>query len=308
MKDIVLAVVGPTASGKTSCAVELCKRLNGEVICADSMQIYKEMQIGTAAPTESEKSGIIHHLFNFITPDIKFNVSLYQDKALNTIEKIISRNKLPVLAGGTGLYVNSITYNLDFTKTSEDNELRDELSELYDNNPELVYNMLISIEPDSKDRIHINDKKRLIRRLEILKDGRVGDYNFNNYNDKYEFFIVGLTKERSKLYEDINKRVDVMFQCGLESEVREVYNKYGSDITAFSAIGYKEFLPYFNKEETIDNVSYSIKQNTRRFAKRQLTWFKRDKRIIWYNTDDYKNINDLCNSIVFDFNNWRKNI
>ena len=286
-KGKVYIVAGPTASGKTGLAVELAKRINGEVVSADSMQIYREMAIGTALPTEEEKQGIPHHLLEIVAPDEKFSAAMYQERAFAAIDDILSRGKTPVVAGGTGLYINSIVYRLDFTSTEEDPQLRAELSARYDADPTALYRELLEKDPASGERIHLNDKLRVIRRLEILAKGDGGEYDFQRENNDYEFVMVALTKNRPDLYADINRRVDIMAGEGLTEEVRTVYEKYGSEITAFSAIGYKEFVPYFLGECTEETAYEQIKQNTRRFAKRQLTWFRRDQRFLWLDTAEF---------------------
>ncbi len=298
MKNRVIVVAGPTASGKTACAVQLCKILGGEVVSADSMQIYDEMSIGTALPTDEEKQGIAHHMLAFIHPDTKYNASMYQKDALSAVNSIISKGKIPVIAGGTGLYVNSLTYRLDFTQTAANEELRAQLSDEYDKDPAAMYQSMLRLDPSAENRIHLHDKKRIIRRMEIHMQSGGGEYDFFKENDDFDFVLIGLTKQREKLYDDINARVDIMMGMGLEAEARRIYEKYGSCITAFSAIGYKEFLPYFYGECCLFDTVEKIKQNTRRFAKRQLTWFKRDKRFKWYFSDAYESVDALCQDIV----------
>ena len=304
MKKRVIIIAGPTASGKTSLAVALAKRIDGEVVSADSMQIYRGMAIGTALPTEEEKQGVPHHLLEIVEPNEKFSAALYQKRAIAAIEDILSRGKTPIVAGGTGLYINSITYNLDFTETSENTALREELSARYDADPQAVYSELIGKDPESAARIHANDKLRVIRRLEILAQGEAGDYDFQRENEDYDFLMFALTRDRAQLYEDINRRVDIMRDMGLTEEVESVYRAFGGDITAFSAIGYKEFLPYFNGEESLEEAYETIKRNTRRFAKRQLTWFRRDQRINWINTDDFKDKHEIVDHIINHY--WSK--
>ena len=298
MKKTVLIVIGPTASGKTSCSIELAKRLNGEIVSADSMQIYKDMYIGTAAPTAEEKQGILHHLLGFVSPDEEYNVAKYQKDAFKVIDDILKRGKVPIVTGGTGLYINSLTYDLDFTQTKGNDDIRKQIGDEYDSDPVKIYNEILNNDPAAKDRIHINDKKRVVRRVEIIRSNGVGEYNFFKYNDRYDFKLIGLLKERTKLYNDINRRVDIMMDMGLEKEVKYVYDKYGKDITAFLAIGYKEFLPYFEGSAPLEDVIYKIKQNTRHYAKRQLTWFKRDNRIHWYNVDEFIDLDMFYNQII----------
>ncbi len=287
MNREVLVIVGPTAAGKSAVAVEAARLLGGEIVSCDSMQIYKDMRIGTAVPDEDERGGVPHHMLEVISPAEPYSVAMYQKDAFSAIEDILSRGKLPIVVGGTGLYVNSLTYRLDFTRTCADEEMRARLSGEYDADPDGVYNRLLQAEPDCSERIHKNDKKRIIRRLEIIEQGGTDKYDFMQENDDYNFYIAGITKERSVLYKDIERRVDVMLSRGLADEVRRIYNEYGKDITAFSAIGYKEFLPYFKGLQSLEETVADIKKNTRHFAKRQMTWFKRDKRVIWYDIAEH---------------------
>ena len=301
-KGKVYIVAGPTASGKTGLAVELAKLLNGEVVSADSMQIYREMAIGTALPTEEEKQGIPHHLLEIVAPDEKFSAAMYQERAFAAIDEILARGKTPIVAGGTGLYINSLTYLLDFTSTADDPQLRAELSERYDADPAALYAELLEKDPASGERIHLNDKLRVVRRLEILAKGDGGEYDFQRENAEYDFVMIALTKDRQDLYADINRRVDIMAGEGLTAEVKTIYDKYGSEITAFSAIGYKEFVPYFLGECSEEAAYDQIKQNTRRFAKRQLTWFRRDHRFHWLDTTEFPNKSAMAEYVINQ--NW----
>ena len=295
----VLFIVGPTAAGKTDISLEVAKRLGGEVVSADSMQIYDELSIGTARPAAESLQGIPHHLFGFLPPDSEYSVAKYQSDALSVIENILSRSKLPIVVGGTGLYINSLVYDIDFTKTAPDYKLRDTLSKQYDEEgADTLYKSLIAIDPDSANRIHKNDKKRLIRRLEILLHKDTPEYAFRVPQERYALIFVGINKARETLYQDIEKRVDLMMAKGLEAEVRNIYEKYGADITAFSAIGYKEFLPYFKGEMDIDSVIKTIKRNTRRFAKRQLTWFRREENVKWFFADDSSDNQTVIEAIL----------
>ncbi len=295
----VYVVLGPTASGKTDLAVEIAKKVGGEVISADSMQIYKEMDIGTAKPTTEEMQGIKHHLIDIVYPNEEYSVAMFKAQAKALIADMQKRGVVPVICGGTGLYINSITYNLDFTQTKRNEELRGQLEKL--SNEEL-HNRLRQIDENSAQRIHINDKKRLIRQLEILNDGESGSgYDFNNQNKEYDFVICGIATKRELLYEKINKRVDIMVQKGLFEEAIYIYKKYG-DTQAIKAIGYKEIIENeFSKNSfslTKEEITEKIKQNTRRFAKRQITWFKRDNRIKWFDATIYNN-----NNIVSELTN-----
>ncbi len=286
-KENVLFVVGPTAAGKTEISIEIAKKLGGEIVCADSMQIYDELLIGTARPEEKNLQGVPHHLLGFLPPNADYNVAKYQKDALRAISEILSRGKLPIVVGGTGLYINALVYDIDFTKTAPDHGLRDALSQEYDEKgADALHDKLKALDAQSAARIHKNDKKRLIRRLEILLHHDDPGYAFRVPQDRFSLTFIGVSKRRDILYRDIEKRVDRMVERGLEAEARAVYEKYGTDISAFSAIGYKEFLPYFKGETDIDSVIQTIKRNTRRFAKRQLTWFRREEKIRWFFMDD----------------------
>lgn len=294
-KKTVFIILGPTASGKTSVAIELAKLLDGEIISADSMQIYKGMDIGTAKPSKEKMQGITHHMVDVVEPDEPFSVAMFQQKAFCEIEQILKRGHVPIIAGGTGLYINALTYLLDFTKTEQDGTYRKMLEE---KSNEELFELLKQKEEAATKRIHINDRKRLIRRLEILKDGQPGQYNFMQQNDAYEFRMVGLLAPREELYRRINQRVDEMFSAGLLEEATKVYQEYGKNVISMQAIGYKEFIPYFQQEHSLEKVREQIKQDTRRFAKRQMTWFRRDERIHWYDIMDYACPKELAEQIA----------
>lgn len=285
-KPKVLFIVGPTAAGKTDIGIEIAKRAAGEIISADSMQIYKEIHIGTARPLKEEQQGILHHLMGFVTPDAEYNVAKYQKDAKKAIHKILEKRNLPIVVGGTGLYVNALLYNINFSKPPN-LMLRKELENEYDNlGADALHKRLSLLDPDAALRIHANDKKRIVRRLEVLAEGEREAYDFRAEKEEaYDALLVGITKERTSLYEKINARVDVMIEKGLEKEVRALYEKYGSEIAVFAAIGYKEFLPYFADEASLTDTITLIKRNTRRFAKRQFTWFHREEDILWFDTD-----------------------
>jgi tRNA dimethylallyltransferase len=297
MDNRIVIVTGPTAVGKTHAAVALALKIDGEIVSADSMQIYRELKIGTARPDEREMKGVKHHMVGIIAPDESYSVARYQREALDAIDDILARQKRPIVAGGTGLYINALTYELDFTGTPGDEALRNKLSLEYDQNPAQVYDRLLALDPSAGNRIHINDKKRVVRRLEIQISGGAGEYNFSKTSERYDFSIIGLRMEREKLVNRINKRVDQMFEQGLEAEAGEIYESYGPDIQAFSAIGYKEFLPYLEEGQELVNIQEEIKKNTRRFAKRQMTWFRRDERIQWLDAGNYATMQALINDM-----------
>lgn len=287
-KKKLIIITGPTATGKTSVSLKLAKMLDGEILSADSMQIYDELMIGTARPDAEEIKGVKHHLMGFLKPNENYSTAQYKADAEGLIEDIYGRTKTPIIVGGTGLYINSLTYDIDYETPEADLKLREELNAEYDKmGAEYMYSLLQKEDEEASKRIHKNDKLRVVRALEIARKGGRNAYNFRKKSDKYDFRIIALTKPREILYRDIEKRVDIMFDMGLEAEVKNVYEKYGNDIQAFAAIGYKEFLPYFKGECSIKEVSDTIKKNTRHYAKRQMTWLRPDDRINW--VDVYNN-------------------
>lgn len=303
MKNIVI-IAGPTASGKTAAAVELAKRINGEVVSADSMQIYKFMNIGSAKPTPEEMGGIPHYMIDIIYPFQDFSVALYRKLAGEVIDNIISRGKVPIVAGGTGLYINSLTYPMDFTQTAEDKDYRNYLCQLAnEKGNEYLHSLLKDIDPESYERLFPNDRKRVIRALEVYKHtGKtISQYQAESKNKPIEYNIayIGLTMDRQKLYDRINLRVDKMFEQGLVDEVKSLYNMgYNTDMPSMQAIGYKELFDYFNSLCTLQEAKDNIKQNSRRYAKRQLTWFRRDERIHWVEIDKYNSLDEIMENIL----------
>lgn len=285
MKNKVYIILGPTASGKTAVAIELAKRTNGEIISADSMQIYREMDIGTAKPPLKERQGIAHRMLDFVSPKYPYSVAMFQQGAEGWIRNILNRQKTPIIAGGTGLYLNALTYELDFTDTSFDEAFRASLTSREAGD---LHRELAQKDPQAAQRIHPNDKKRIIRRLEIIEHGDGGEeYSFRVPKTQYDFVIAGLTTERKRLYERINARVDQMMQEGLLEEARQLFAKYGTQPISMQAIGYKELGSYLRGESTLAAAVELLKRNSRRYAKRQLTWFRRDDRIKWYDTASY---------------------
>lgn len=276
----VIIVAGPTASGKTSLAIELCKKFNGEVISADSMQIYKGMDIATAKPSEEEKDGIPHHLIDILDPTESFSVSQFKELADRTISDIISRGKLPVVAGGTGLYIDSLVNNTSFGDFSGDESYREALRARAEaEGTESLWNELFSIEPERAEKLGKNDLKRIIRALEVYhctgKTLTEHESISRTQKSDYDFLMLQLFfEDREVLYDRINRRVDKMFELGLEQEARRELTRHSLP-TAHQAIGYKELRPYFEGKATLEEVSESLKKSTRNYAKRQLTWFRR---------------------------------
>ena len=303
MKSKVLVIAGPTASGKTKIGVELAKRLNGEIISADSMQIYKHMNIGTAKPTINEMQNIPHYLIDFVEIGENFSVVQYKEMATKCIEDILSRGKVPIFVGGTGLYINSITEEIKYDEAAENKEIREKLEKIAETEGnERLYEKLKEVDIDTYNRLHINDTKRIIRALEVFEATGITITEHQKMSKeiekKYDYKIVGLWMERENLYNRINLRVDKMIEDGLEDEARNIIEmiKNKGKITSFQAIGYKEFLKYFNGEVSLEDAIASIKQESRRYAKRQVTWFKRTNGLKWINVE--RDINDVINDII----------
>ncbi len=286
MKKIPLIVVaGATASGKTSLAINLAKEFNGEVVSADSMQIYKYMDIGTAKPTIEEMDGVVHHLIDIVTPDVNFSVAEYTKLAHDAILDITNRGKLPILTGGTGLYINSVVNDVSFEEAEQNKELRSELEELAKTEgAEALHKILQEIDPVSAEKIHENNIKRVIRAIEVFRTTgeRLSEHNEKSKEiiSRYSPVMMEILWERETLYERINKRVDIMIEAGLEDETRRLYEMgYTKNLTSMQGIGYKEMFEYFDGVWTFDEAIDKIKQYSRNYAKRQNTWFKRDDRI-----------------------------
>ena len=304
MNKPLVIILGPTAVGKTDVAIEIAKRINGEIISADSMQVYKYMDIGTAKPDKDEMEGIKHYLIDEIEPDKEFNAAIFQQKAFEYIDKILSRGKIPIVAGGTGLYINSLIYPLDFTDGISNWEYRDELNKIAENmGNDHIHNLLREIDPISACQIHPNNRKRVIRALEVYKEtGKTMSYYKKKSKDKkgpYNSLLIGLTMERQLLYERINQRVDIMIEKGLVNEVRGILDRgYNKELTSMLGIGYKEIIKYLEGKYTLDEAIYILKRDTRRFAKRQLTWFRSIENINWYNIREYHSQSYLIEDIL----------
>lgn len=306
-KPNVIIIVGPTAVGKTKISIELAKKLNTEIVSADSMQIYKYMNIGTAKPDTKEMDGIKHYLIDEIDPSQNFSVAQYKEYAEKYLDKIINENKTPIIVGGTGLYINSLIYNIHFSEIICDMEYRQELQKIAnEKGNEYLHQMLNKVDSESSQRIHFNDIKRIIRALEVYKcTGKTITYHQSVSrleNSKYNFILIGLNMDRELLYERINKRVDIMIEQGLVDEVKELSNKgYTKDMISMQGIGYKEIIDYFNGNISLEKAIEIIKQESRRYAKRQLTWFRANKDIIWFDVDNEnfeKNLKNIYECIA----------
>ncbi len=301
--NIVIVILGPTASGKTKLSIELAKDIDGEIVSADSMQIYKYMDIGTAKPTEEEKQGIKHHLIDEITPDEEFSVARFQQLAVKYIDDIINRGKIPIVCGGTGLYIDSLIYNIEFGDTICDWEFRERLrKEALEKGNEYLHNKLKEIDPEAAEKIHMNNVKRVIRAIEVYtythKTISMLQKESRNNPSKYKFYVFGLSMGREKLYERINQRVDRMIEKGLVQEVKKLMEMgYDKSTIAMQGIGYKEILSYLRGEISFDEAVYLLKRNTRRYAKRQFTWFNRMKDVHWINLDETHDLQEIIKNI-----------
>lgn len=284
-KTKIICVVGATASGKTDLAVKLAKAVDGEIISADSMQVYKNMPIATAVATKEEQDGVPHHLVEFLNTDETFSVADFVERAKVLIEEITARGRVPIIAGGTGLFVDSLVKNISFSEVGSNAEIRNELAE---KSNEELYEKLLKLDPNAAVDIHPNNRKRVIRALELCMSGTSKtEQNENSMliGSPYDALYIGIGyKDRQKLYDRINKRVDLMLEAGLENEARQMLGKQG--LTARQAIGHKELQPYIDGNITLAEAAENLKRETRRYAKRQLTWFRRNENINWLYADE----------------------
>lgn len=284
--DKILAIIGPTGVGKTSLSIQLAKDLNGEIISCDSMQVYQKMDIGTAKVTQEEMENIPHYLIDIQEYDEPYNVKIFQDKCRKAIQTILNKGKLPILCGGTGLYVKSVVYDYTFAEEQEDEEYTKELKQK--TNEELVA-LLEKLDKEALQKIHPNNRKRLIRALQMAHQGKNKSQRENEQEHKmlYDVYFLGLDVDREILHQRIDHRVDVMFDQGLVKEVTELFKEPETwNYTSFQGIGYKEFKSYFEGKRTLNEVKEKIKTHTRQFAKRQYTWFKNQMEVHWVNRED----------------------
>ena len=307
MKPKVIVIVGPTASGKTVLSIELAKKINGEIVSCDSMQIYKDMNIGSAKPTEEEKQGIKHYLIDEVRPDERFSVAEYKKKAETAIEEILKKGKTPIVIGGTGLYADSLIYGIEYPDLEYDEDYRKSLEEKAKTEEGLkeLYNRAKEIDEIAISKISKNDRKRIIRILEIYhQTGRTKtelEIESRKAEVKYDYRVFAINMDREILYDRINKRVDIMIANGLIQEVKDLLEKYHTFPTAMQGLGYKEVVQYLNNELTKEEMIDKIKQESRRYAKRQLTWFRKNKETIWLDGQaDIKNNVD----IILEEINW----
>lgn len=305
IKPKVIVICGPTASGKTSLSIELAKQINGEIISADSMQIYKDMDIGTAKPSTEEMQGIKHYLLDFVPPEERYSVAQYKIDAKKAIKEILEKGKVPIIVGGTGLYVDSLIYEIEYNDIKLDEEYRKKLEEIVKKQGlEVLYKKAQEIDPQAMQKISANDKKRIMRVIEIYKaTGKTKteqEIESRKKEVKYDYKIFAINMDREKLYERINIRVDRMIENGLIEEVENLQKKYNHFPTAMQGLGYKEVIEYLQSQITREEMIEKIKQESRRYAKRQLTWFRKNKQTIWI--DGLANLEDNINIIEKELN------
>ena len=296
-KAKVIVICGPTASGKTALGIELAKKINGEIVSCDSMQIYKDMNIGTAKPTIREMQGIKHYLIDFVSPDERYSVAEFKKDAKNAIKEILDKGKIPIVVGGTGLYVDSLIYEIEYPKIEFDDEYRKKLEKIeYEKGLDYLFKKASEIDNEAIKKISKNDKKRIFRILEIYhstgKTKTEQEYESRKKEVEYDYHVFAIDWDREKLYKRIDERVNRMIENGLIEEVKNLYNKYEKFPTAMQGLGYKEVVEYLENKCTKEEMIEKIKRETRRYAKRQLTWFRKNKNTIWLNGEE-----DIQNNI-----------
>ena len=285
-KEKVIVICGPTASGKTALSIELAKKINGEIISCDSMQIYKDMNIGTAKPTKEEMQGIKHYLLDFVSPDERYSVADFKRDSKKAIKEIIAKGKTPIIVGGTGLYLDSLIYEIEYKDIKFDEEYRKKLEERVNKEGlNELYKEAKKVDPIAIEKISENDKKRILRILEIYnatgKNKTQQEIESRKQEVEYDYKVYALNWDREKLYDRINRRVDIMIEQGLVEEVKEILNKYKKFPTAMQGLGYKEVVEYLEGKCSKEEMIEKIKMETRRYAKRQLTWFRKNKQTVW---------------------------
>lgn len=293
MKKPLIILAGPTAVGKTALSISLAKAVNGEIISADSMQVYKGMDIGSAKIRKEEMDGVPHHLIDELEPDEEFHVVLFQTLAKKYMEEIWAKGKVPVLVGGTGFYIQAVLYDIDFTENGEDNQYRLELEQLAkDQGAQYLHDRLREVDPKAAEEIHANNVKRVIRALEYFKE--TGEpISLHNEQERqkespYNFAYFVLNEDRAKLYDKINRRIDIMMEDGLIEEVKALKEKgYTRDMVSMQGLGYKEILDYLSGSCTLEEAIYILKRDTRHFAKRQITWMKRERDVCWVQKEEF---------------------
>lgn len=300
----LIILTGPTAVGKTALSIGLAKAVDGEIISADSMQVYRKMNIGTAKIQQSEMQGVRHHLIDILDPGEDFNVVLFKKYALEAMEDIYSRGKMPVVVGGTGFYIQALLYDINFEENDNDMSYREELQSLaaeYGNS--YIHDMLVKVDPESAEKIHENNVKRVIRALEFYrKTGmKISEHNEaeSQKESPYNFEYFVLNDDRQKLYDRIDRRIDIMLEDGLLDEVRFLVDEgYSRDLVSMQGLGYKEMIDYIQGRCTFDEAVYTLKRDTRHFAKRQVTWFKREKQVTWVNKNEFDSEADILSFMI----------
>lgn len=314
MTDTALPLViltGPTAVGKSELSLSLAKAIDGEIISADSMQVYRGMDVGSAKLMPSEQQGVPHHLLDILDPEEEFNVVLFQRLAAQAVRDICQRGHIPIVTGGTGFYIQALLYDIDFTENDEDTSFRSELEDLAaKEGADVLYQRLLAVDPKACETIHKNNVKRVIRALEFYeKTGqRISEHNESQRQNQspYRFAYFVLNDERSALYSRIDRRVDQMLENGLEAEVRRLAAQgCTKDLVSMQGLGYKEMLAYLNGELSLEEAVYIIKRDTRHFAKRQLTWFRRERDVIWLEKEQYQHDDNRILAYMLDVLNTK---
>lgn len=307
MKKPLIILTGPTAVGKTKASIGLAKALNGEIISADSMQVYKYMDIGSAKIRPEEMQGIKHYLVDELMPDEEFHVVRFQQMAKQAMEEIYAKGKIPIVVGGTGFYIQALLYDIDFTENEEDTAYRSELEQIAsEKGAEYLHEMLRNVDAKSAESIHANNVKRVIRALEFYK---LTGQKISEHNEKerakdspYDFCYFVLNDDRKLLYDRIDRRIDIMLEEGLLEEVISLKNKgYTRDMVSMQGLGYKEILDYLNGEYSLEEAIYILKRDTRHFAKRQLTWFRRERDVIWIDKTKYDHDEDRILEVMLSY-------
>ena len=296
-KKKVIVICGPTASGKTSLGIQIANLVNGEIISADSMQIYKDMDIGSAKPTTQERLEAVHHLVDFVDPDRRYSVADFKKDAESKIKEILEKNKVPIIVGGTGLYVNSLIYNIHYNEVETDLEYRKTLENI---DVKDLYKMAEGIDSEALKKIAPTDIKRISRILEIYHSTGKTKTELekeSRHEPEYDYKIFVLNMDRQKLYDRINLRVDLMIKDGLVDEVKRMLEKYSEFPTAMQGLGYKEIVDYLNGNCSLDEAIEKIKLETRRYAKRQLTWFRSYDNATWIESGNPENTDIILNSL-----------
>ena len=311
-KQPLIILSGPTAVGKTALSIELAKRVNGAIISADSMQVYKYMDIGSAKIMPEEMEGVKHYLIDELNPEDEFNIVVFQQKAKEALKEIYANGQIPIITGGTGFYIQALLYDINFDNQDCNEEFRAELEEIAkEQGNEVLHERLKKIDPVSAEKIHANNVKRVIRALEFyhLTGKPISEHNETEQQKEspYNFAYFVLTDDRANLYKRIDMRVDIMLKNGLVEEVKRLKEMgYHRDMVSMQGLGYKEILDYLDGKCTLEEAIYILKRETRHFAKRQLTWFRREREVIWldkqkYNYDEAAVLEDMC-SILHDKN------